>query len=53
MWTRERSKARQETKIGFTGRVDAKIRHLRGKLHKKYSTTNVQTSLSVEGEAAT
>ncbi|XP_057474839.1 probable phospholipid-transporting ATPase 4 [Actinidia eriantha] len=38
MWTRERSKARQRTKIGFTARVDAKIRHLRGKLTKKHST---------------
>ncbi|KAF8401024.1 hypothetical protein HHK36_014327 [Tetracentron sinense] len=37
MWTRERSKARQETKIGFTARVDAKIRHLRGKRNKKHS----------------
>ena len=38
MWTRERSKARQRTKIGFTARVDAKIRHLKGKLTKKHST---------------
>ncbi|RZC49676.1 hypothetical protein C5167_018094 [Papaver somniferum] len=38
MWRRERSKARQETKIGFTARVDAKIRHLRGRLHKKHSS---------------
>ncbi|PKU83339.1 Putative phospholipid-transporting ATPase 4 [Dendrobium catenatum] len=37
MWTRERSKARQETKIGFTARVDAKIRQLKGKLQKKTS----------------
>jgi phospholipid-translocating ATPase len=37
MWTRERSRARQETKIGFTARVDAKIRHLRGRLQKKHS----------------
>ncbi|KAK1282730.1 putative phospholipid-transporting ATPase 5 [Acorus calamus] len=36
MWTRECSKARQKTKIGFTARVEAKIRHLRGRLHKKY-----------------
>ncbi|XP_042480914.1 probable phospholipid-transporting ATPase 4 isoform X1 [Macadamia integrifolia] len=42
MWTRERSKARQETKIGFSARVDAKIRHLKGKLHKKYSSLGVQ-----------
>ncbi|KAG6789027.1 hypothetical protein POTOM_001585 [Populus tomentosa] len=38
MWRRERSKARQETKIGFTARVDAKIRQLKGKLQKKSST---------------
>uniref|UniRef100_A0A1D1XZX3 Putative phospholipid-transporting ATPase 4 n=1 Tax=Anthurium amnicola TaxID=1678845 RepID=A0A1D1XZX3_9ARAE len=46
MWTRERSKARQETKIGFTARVDAKIRQLKGKLQKKYSATSVQQSSS-------
>ena len=38
MWHRERSKARQETKIGFTARVEAKIRHLKGKLNKKSSS---------------
>lgn len=37
MWTRERSKARQETQIGFTARVEAKIRQLRGRLQKKQS----------------
>ncbi|KAI3455582.1 hypothetical protein Pfo_012245 [Paulownia fortunei] len=37
MWSRERSKARQKTKIGFTARVDAKIRQLKGRLQKKYS----------------
>ncbi|XP_071710472.1 probable phospholipid-transporting ATPase 4 [Rutidosis leptorrhynchoides] len=37
MWRREKSKARQETKIGFTARVDATIRHLRSKLQKKTS----------------
>ncbi|XWS16208.1 hypothetical protein CRYUN_Cryun34aG0065400 [Craigia yunnanensis] len=35
MWCRERSKAREKTKIGFTARVDAKIRQLRGKLQRK------------------
>ncbi|GAV84924.1 E1-E2_ATPase domain-containing protein/HAD domain-containing protein [Cephalotus follicularis] len=39
MWTRESSKARQETKIGLTARVDAKIRQLRGRLQKKQTTT--------------
>ncbi|XP_027336205.1 probable phospholipid-transporting ATPase 4 isoform X2 [Abrus precatorius] len=37
MWTRERSKARQETKIGITARVEAKIRQLKGRLQKKQS----------------
>ncbi|XP_044496807.1 probable phospholipid-transporting ATPase 4 [Mangifera indica] len=37
MWTRERSKARQKTKIGFTARVEAKMRQLKGKLNKKAS----------------
>ncbi|XP_020598834.1 probable phospholipid-transporting ATPase 4 isoform X2 [Phalaenopsis equestris] len=41
MWTRESSKARQETKIGFTARVDAKIRQLKGKLQKKVSSLGV------------
>ncbi|KAK6773396.1 hypothetical protein RDI58_028634 [Solanum bulbocastanum] len=35
MWKREGSKARQKTKIGFTARVDAKIRQLKGRLQKK------------------
>lgn len=35
MWKREKSKARQKTKIGFTARVDAKIRHVKGKLHHR------------------
>ncbi|AES67819.1 putative phospholipid-translocating ATPase [Medicago truncatula] len=38
MWTRERSKARQETKIGFTARVEATIRQLKGKLQKKQTS---------------
>ncbi|KAL8217348.1 hypothetical protein R6Q57_020721 [Mikania cordata] len=37
MWRREKSKARQKTKIGFSARVDAKIRHLRFKLQRKSS----------------
>ncbi|XP_012484831.1 probable phospholipid-transporting ATPase 4 [Gossypium raimondii] len=35
MWRREKTKAREKTKIGFTARVDALIRSLRGKLNKK------------------
>ncbi|KAF5745527.1 ATPase E1-E2 type family protein / haloacid dehalogenase-like hydrolase family protein isoform 2 [Tripterygium wilfordii] len=42
MWTRESSKARQETKIGLTARVDAKIRQLRGRLQKMQSSIVVQ-----------
>ncbi|BAT91728.1 hypothetical protein VIGAN_07034800 [Vigna angularis var. angularis] len=45
MWTRERSKARQETKIGFTARVEAKIRHFRGKLQKKQQQSSVGSSV--------
>ncbi|XP_061370330.1 probable phospholipid-transporting ATPase 4 [Gastrolobium bilobum] len=41
MWTRERSKARQDTKIGFTARVEAKIRHLKGRLQKKHSSLGI------------
>ncbi|MED6118736.1 putative phospholipid-transporting ATPase 4 [Stylosanthes scabra] len=43
MWTRESSKARQETKIGFTARVEAKIRHLKGRLQKKQSALGVSS----------
>ncbi|XP_042482484.1 probable phospholipid-transporting ATPase 4 [Macadamia integrifolia] len=46
MWRRELSKARQETKIGFTVRVDAKIRQLRDKLQKKYSSLGVQNVIT-------
>ncbi|KAJ6812932.1 putative phospholipid-transporting ATPase 4 [Iris pallida] len=46
MWTRERTKARQETKIGFTARVDAKIRHLKGKLQRKVSSLSQPTIVS-------
>lgn len=37
MWFRERAKAKQKTKIGFSARVDAKIRNLKERLHKKRS----------------
>lgn len=40
MWTRERSKARQETKIGFTARVDATIRQFKGRLQKKHTSSS-------------
>ncbi|KAL8139844.1 hypothetical protein V2J09_005865 [Rumex salicifolius] len=38
MWTKERSKARTKTQIGFTARVEAKIRHLKNKIHRKSSS---------------
>ncbi|XP_057549813.1 probable phospholipid-transporting ATPase 4 [Amaranthus tricolor] len=45
MWVREQSKARQTTKIGFTARVEAKIRQLKTRLNKKHSgTTTVYQS---------
>lgn len=40
MWGRERLKAIEKTKIGFTVAVDAKIRQIRefkGRLQKRYS----------------
>ncbi|KAK7255624.1 hypothetical protein RIF29_29039 [Crotalaria pallida] len=44
MWTKERSKARQDTQIGFTARVEAKIRQLKGKLQKKQSSLGILSS---------
>ncbi|KAL8252486.1 hypothetical protein R6Q59_036179 [Mikania micrantha] len=46
MWTPERSKARQETKIGFTARVDAKIRQLSQVLQKKSSVLSPRVALA-------
>ncbi|CAL0332437.1 unnamed protein product [Lupinus luteus] len=43
MWKRERSKARQETKIGFTARVEAKMRQLRGKLQRKPTSSHLNS----------
>lgn len=47
MWTREKSKARQKTKIGFSVRVEASIRQLKGKLQKKYSTSSWWTTTCI------
>ncbi|XP_051135940.1 probable phospholipid-transporting ATPase 4 [Andrographis paniculata] len=44
MWHREKSKAREKTKIGFSARVDAKIRLLKGRLNKKYSSISNHSS---------
>ncbi|XP_042401682.1 probable phospholipid-transporting ATPase 4 isoform X1 [Zingiber officinale] len=38
MWKREKSKARQKTHIGFTARVDAKIRQIKGRIQRKVSS---------------
>ncbi|XP_022715174.1 probable phospholipid-transporting ATPase 4 isoform X2 [Durio zibethinus] len=46
MWSRERSKARQKTKIGFTARVDAKIRQLRGKLQRKHTSLEMHSPVT-------
>jgi len=46
MWKREKSKAREKTKIGFTARVDAKIRQLRGRLQRKHSVLSVMSGTS-------
>ncbi|KAL4290756.1 hypothetical protein GQ457_14G007060 [Hibiscus cannabinus] len=43
MWTRERSKAREKTMIGFTARVDAKIRHLKLKLQRKQPSSEIHS----------
>lgn len=43
MWKREKSKAKERTKIGFSARVDAKMRQLRGRWHRKVLTLNVET----------
>ncbi|KAL1293214.1 hypothetical protein HN51_053864 [Arachis hypogaea] len=46
MWKRERSKAKQETKIGFTARVDAKIRQIKEKLHIKQQQQQQHSTLT-------
>ncbi|PIN20661.1 P-type ATPase [Handroanthus impetiginosus] len=46
MWRRERTKARQKTKIGLTARVDAKIRQFKGRLQKKCSTASSNTPVT-------
>ncbi|KAL3824467.1 hypothetical protein ACJIZ3_020496 [Penstemon smallii] len=46
MWRREKSKARQKTSIGFSARVDAKIRQLKGRLQKKYSSMSSNHSIT-------
>ncbi|CAM8896960.1 unnamed protein product [Rhodiola kirilowii] len=48
MWTRERSKARQKTNIGFTARVDAKIRHLKERLRKRESISAPPTPVATD-----
>lgn len=43
MWTRERSRARERTMIGFSARVDAKIRQLKGKLQRKQLSSEIHS----------
>ncbi|KAG6539017.1 probable phospholipid-transporting ATPase 7 [Zingiber officinale] len=43
MWKREKSKAREKTLIGFTARVDAKIRQIKGSLQRKVSSMTMQS----------
>lgn len=43
MWKREKSKARQKAKFGFTARVEARMRHLKTKLNRKQSTLPVMS----------
>lgn len=38
MWRRERSKAGEKKKIGFTLRIDAKIKYLKWRVTKKSSS---------------
>ncbi|KAL1829296.1 hypothetical protein ACET3Z_007708 [Daucus carota] len=47
MWRRELSKARQETKIGFSARVDASIRQLKLRLQRRYSSSTPRISMSL------
>lgn len=35
MWLREQEKSKQLTQVGYSARVDSKIRHLREQLHRK------------------
>ncbi|KAL0352712.1 UNVERIFIED_CONTAM: putative phospholipid-transporting ATPase 5 [Sesamum angustifolium] len=35
MWLREQEKSKQLTQVGYSARVDAKIRHLKEQLHRK------------------
>ncbi|KAL5728725.1 P-type phospholipid transporter [Ranunculus cassubicifolius] len=44
MWRREKSKARQKTKIGFTARVEEKMRQFKGKLNKRLSISSAPVS---------
>lgn len=35
VWEREQEMSKRETQVGYTARVDAKIRHLKEQLQKK------------------
>ncbi|XP_071693969.1 phospholipid-transporting ATPase 6-like [Rutidosis leptorrhynchoides] len=44
MWKSEQDKARQETEIGLSARVDAKMRNMKGRMTRKYSSLAVRSS---------
>lgn len=41
MWSREQERSKQVTQVGYTARVDAKIRHLKDQLHRKRKSFSV------------
>nr|XP_043638635.1 probable phospholipid-transporting ATPase 7 [Erigeron canadensis] len=44
MWKREQCKAKQETEIGVSARVDAKLRNMKGRVTRKYSSLAFSSS---------
>ncbi|GLJ44204.1 hypothetical protein SUGI_0922860 [Cryptomeria japonica] len=46
MWSTECEKAKQKTKIGFSARVDARIRHFKERLHIKRLVSSTPTAES-------
>ncbi|XP_051125692.1 probable phospholipid-transporting ATPase 5 [Andrographis paniculata] len=40
-WLREQEKSKQLTQVGYSARVDAKIRHLRDQLHRKRKSFSI------------
>lgn len=46
MWSKESEKAKQKTKIGFSARVDARIRYFKERLHIKRLVSSTSTAES-------